>query len=137
MTKLMKSDNTLTNDTKEIALEQAKFFFGHLYKTKSQKNTKEIETYLDKVKNVSLSEVEKLLCEGPLTEEECLETLKTFSTNKTLGNDGISFEFYQTFWNRIKIPLVNYFNSTFELGELSPSQRQAVITLIDKGKDLN
>ena len=77
MTKLMKSDNTFTTDTKEIALKQAKFF-GHLYKTKSQKTTKEIETYLDKVKSVSLSEFEKLLCEGPLTEEECLETLKTF-----------------------------------------------------------
>ena len=87
------------------------------------------------MKNVSLSEVEKLLCEGILTEEECLETLKTFSTNKTPGDDGISFGFYQTFWNRIKTPLVNYFNSAFELGELSPSQRQAVITLIDKGKE--
>ena len=36
MTKLMKSDNTLTTDTKEIALERAKFF-GHLYKTKFKK----------------------------------------------------------------------------------------------------
>ena len=87
------------------------------------------------MKNVSLSEVEKLLCEGQLTEEECLKTLKTISTNKTPGNDGTLFEFYQTFWNRIKTPLVNSFNSTFELGELSPSQRQAVITLIDKGKE--
>ena len=132
MTKLMKSDNTFTTDTKEISLEQAKLF-GHLYKTKSQKNIEEIETYLDKVKNVSLSKVEKLLCEGPLTEEESSETLKTFSTNKTPGNDGISFEFYQIFWNRLKILLVNSFNF---LTKLSPSQRQAVITLIDKGKDI-
>ena len=85
------------------------------------------------MKNESLSEAEKILCEGPLT-EECLETLKTFSTNKTQGNDGISFEFYQTFWNRIKTPLINYFNAALELGELSHSQMQAVITLIDKGK---
>ena len=134
MTKIRKSDNTFTSDTKEIALEQAKFF-GHLYKTKSQKNTKEIETYLDKVINVSLSETEKILCEGALTEEECLETLKTFSTNKTSGNDGISFEFYQTFWRRIKTPLIYSFNSAFKLGELGPSQRQAVITLIDKEKE--
>ena len=89
------------------------------------------------MKNVSLSEAEKILCEGPLTEKECLETLKTFSTNKTPDNDGISFEFYQTFWRRIRTLLINSFNSAFELGELSPSQRQAVITLIDKGKDIN
>ena len=63
MTKLMKSDNTFTTDTKETPLDQVKFF-GHLYKAKSQK----IETYLDEMKNVSLSEVEKLLCEGPMTE---------------------------------------------------------------------
>ena len=36
MTKIRKSDKTCTSDTKEIALEQAKFF-GHLYKTKSKK----------------------------------------------------------------------------------------------------
>ena len=92
------------------------------------------------MKNKSLSEAEKILCEGPLTEEKCLEALETFSTNKTPGNDGISFEFYQTFWNKIKTPLINYFNmfnAAFELGDLSSSQRQAVITLIDKGKDIN
>ena len=60
MTKLMKSDNTFTTDTKETALDQVKFF-GHLYKAKSQKNTKEIETYLDEMRNVSLSEVKKTI----------------------------------------------------------------------------
>ena len=35
----------------------------------------------------------------------------------------------------MKLPLINSFKSAFELGELSTSQKQTVITLLDKGKD--
>ena len=41
-------------------------------------NQLELANKLDKVKNVSLSEVETLLCEGPFTEEECLKSLELF-----------------------------------------------------------
>ena len=52
--------------------------------------------------------------------------------NKSPGNDGLTKEIYETFWNEIK----NYFmNSIMEAGEkkkLSTSQRQAVIKLTEK-----
>ena len=52
--------------------------------------------------------------------------------NKTPGNDGLPIEFYQTFWIAVGELLVESFNESFLKGEMSPSQRQAVITLIEK-----
>ena len=42
------------------------------------------------------------LCENDLTEDEILISLKDTQNNKTPGNDGLTKEFYETFWNEIK-----------------------------------
>ena len=52
--------------------------------------------------------------------------------NKSPGNDGITKEFYQHFWEILGNFLVATLNYTFEKGELSVSQKQAVITLLEK-----
>ena len=54
--------------------------------------------------------------------------MNSFAISKTPGNDGLPIEFYQTFWNAVGELLVE----SFIKGEMSPSQRQAVITLIEK-----
>ena len=57
-------------------------------------------------------------------------------SNKTPANDGISREFYIAFFDLIKDLLMSSINYSLEVGELSTSQKQAVITLIEKkGKD--
>ena len=56
-------------------------------------------------------------------------------SNKTPGNDGLNKEFYLAFFD-ILCPNLKCLNYAFEVGELSTSQIQAVITLIEKkGKD--
>ena len=56
--------------------------------------------------------------------------------NKTLGNDGIPIEFYKTFRSLLCEPFIQCANECVEKGELSSSQKQALITLIEKkGKD--
>ena len=56
--------------------------------------------------------------------------------NKSPGNDGLSKEFYEVFWEDLKTPLISSFKSLFDKGELSNSQKQAVIKLTEKkGKD--
>ena len=62
--------------------------------------------------------------------------LNSFPPNKVPGNDGLPVEFYKIFWASIGNRLVECFNVSFEKGELSSSQKQAVITLIEK-KDLD
>ena len=62
--------------------------------------------------------------------------LGTFPKNKAPGNDGLATEFYLAFWPLFGRLLVDSLNYAFEFGELSNSQKQAIITLIEKkGKD--
>ena len=62
--------------------------------------------------------------------------MKTFSKNKSPGNDGLTVEFYEKFWDLISEQLLKPFNESIEMGEMSASQKQSIITLLEKeGKD--
>lgn len=75
-------------------------------------------------------------CEGVITVDECWEALKYFKPNKSPGSDGLTAEFYKTFWRDIGPKLVDSFNYCKINGMLSLSQRRGVITLLQKkGKD--
>ena len=82
-----------------------------------------------------LSSESKEHCEGRMRNDECLEVLKDMKFNKSPGNDGLTVEFYNTFWPIVGGIVIDVLNEAYALGELS-SQKQAVITLIAKeGKD--
>ena len=70
-------------------------------------------------------------------ERECLQVLETMKLNKSPGNDGLTVEFYRTFWPVIGQLVVGALNEAYQHKELSASQKQAMIILIAKeGKDL-
>ena len=71
-------------------------------------------------------------CEGPLTKEECLNSLKTMASDKTPGTDGLPAEFYKVFWEDIEGYLLNALNGAYEKRCLSISQRRGLITLLPK-----
>lgn len=64
--------------------------------------------------------------EGLITEEECLDALKTFQKIKTPGTDG----FLPPILERNFQPFVHCFNEAVGLGELSISQKQGIIKLL-------
>lgn len=83
-----------------------------------------------------LSDEEILSCEGKIMIEECVKVLDTFDPGKTPGNVGVPAEFYKTFWCSVGVFMTAVFNHSFKLGQMSSSQQQEAITLIDKkGKD--
>ena len=53
------------------------------------------------------------------------------------GNDGIAKQFYEAFWDDLKTPPLLSVNKAFKVGELSTSQKQAVIKLIEKRTKIN
>ena len=73
---------------------------------------------------------EQSLCEGKLTLQECWEALTSMQNGKSPGNDGFTKKFYVVLFGELGKLLVSVFNYPFEVGELSLSQKQAVITLI-------
>ena len=53
--------------------------------------------------------------------------------DKSPGNDdGITVEFYKTFWSQLRPPLLESFNYSYKANLLPLSQRQSVITIIEK-----
>ena len=87
---------------------------------------------LANIETDKLTELEKLECEGMLTENELFEALKTTKSNKTPGNDGLSSEFYKLFWMDIKQYLVRALNNSYENKTLSITQKRGIITLLPK-----
>ena len=79
-----------------------------------------------------LTDDECRLCEGELTKRKCWEALQTMGNNKSPGNDGLSKELYVCFFNEIHLYLLQALNMSFREGQLSSSQRQAAIVLIEK-----
>ena len=52
--------------------------------------------------------------------------------NKLPRNDGLTKEVYITFWNEVKVPLLLAIEKAYLVKQLSASQKQAVIKLIEK-----
>ena len=130
---IVTGDGTITVNPKTI-LNELESFYSNLY---SEENSGHSSSFLDDVKEFpTLTEEIRNSCEGKIEYNECFKVLQSFQKNKTPGNDGLTIEFYVAFWPLIGKHLVDCVNYSFEFGELSNSQKQAIITLVEKkGKD--
>ena len=70
-------------------------------KLKFQKG--DIHPYLSQINIPILLEEQSQACEGPITESEILNALKSMPNNKSAGNNGCTKEFYETVWEEMKI----------------------------------
>ena len=77
-----------------------------------------------------LSNDDRLSCEGKLVLQECWEALNSMKNCKTLANDGLPKKFCVCFFKQLGKLLVSTLFYSFDHGELSTSQKQAVIVLI-------
>ena len=116
----------------QLILLELKLFYKNLYKKTSVKTEKECLHYLSQVNTPNLSPEEKGQCEGKLSLQECWDALNSMKNGKSPGNDGLTKEFYTAFFGELGSHLLETFNYSFVKGELTSSQKQAVITLIQK-----
>ena len=121
----------------KVIMDELKGFHSNLYRANSSLQSESLaDSFFKKVSVPKLSEVQKGKCEENLTVSECFNTLKSFQKNKTPGNDRFTVEFHLAFWPILGKHLLPSFNHANNYGELSNSQKQAVITLVEKkGKD--
>ena len=88
--------------------------------------------FLNDLNVPSLTTEQSLSCEGNLTEKEIHNFLISFENNKSPGNDGITKEFYCTFWDDIKDTFMRSLKESKQLKYLCASQRQAIIKILEK-----
>lgn len=128
ITKLNNGQNTVKND--RSILEEIQKYYQTLY-TREETDKVEQDSILDLLEN-KLTDRERELCEGPVSEPELLEALKSTQINKSPGHDGIIMEFYKQFWLYLKDILVKLYNYAFGSKALSVSQNHALIRLLFK-----
>ena len=87
-----------------------------------------IEKVINDSDNLNLTE--------DITIDELHTIIKNMEPNKSPGIDGIPVEFYQTYWDIIKLELFELVQYLLSVNTLSETQRKAVIVLIEKGDDL-
>ena len=75
---------------------------------------------------------EKKVCDEKISEQEVILGMKSFSNNKSPGNDGLTKEFHETFWEELKQPCMNSLNQAKLSKKLVTSQREAATKLLEK-----
>jgi exonuclease III len=79
-----------------------------------------------------LSEVESRDLDQPLSIAELDSALRQANSKSAPGLDGLNMGFITKFWDIFRIPLLNYSNTCFEKGSLTPTFRSAGVRLIPK-----
>ena len=77
-------------------------FYQSLFSRQVQVQTDKIDAYLDNIPLPKLTNEQTLSCEGIISEDEVFKSLKSIDNNKSPGNDGLSKEFYECFWDEVK-----------------------------------
>ena len=105
---------------------------NNLFKNNKNSPKQDTTQFLSSIEVPCFTEEQYTKCEFLISEEELICALKNMPKNKSPGNDGLTKEFYETFWDELKIPLIASLRKSFLKEELSNSQKQAVIRLIGK-----
>ena len=124
-------DEREIDDDVEI-LKKIESFCETLLKRQSLKNVSEIEKFLCGFITLSLNNDQINLCEKDLSETDLYNAMKNMQNNKSPGNDGLTKEFYEGFWDEIKELLIVSATEAKQRGELNILQSQAIIKLIQK-----
>lgn len=116
---------------KEI-LEEIEVFYKELYTSTTSFENAQFISFIENLELPRLEDSVSSKLEGDITLKECKDILSTSSRGKSPGEDGFTWEFYNCFFDLLGKDLVDSFNASYRVGEMAPSQRRGVITLIPK-----
>ena len=95
-------------------------------------NLEEMHKFLENYNLPKLNQEEIENPNRPITSMEVKTVIKNLPTNKSLGPDGFTDEFYQKFWEDLRPILLKLFKKIAEEDKLPNSFYEATITLIPK-----
>ncbi len=125
----LKTEHKSVYADKEI-LEVAQAFYQALY-TEEPVDLETQNKLLDQLDN-RLDDREKRTCEGPVTRLELDAAIRKMNLNKSPGPDGLTTEFYRTFWKELADDLCKIYNYAYEEEQLSDSQTKSMLRLLFK-----
>jgi len=130
--KIVMEDVSSTSNP-QVIMKELRSFYSDLYKKNVNQNSETLKDLFMRDLNLpQLTSDQQERCDEKLSVGECFNTLNIFQKNKTPGNDGLTAEFYLVFWAIVGRHLIDCFNYAHDHGGLSNSQKQAVITLLEK-----
>ena len=132
---LRDKEGELKRDPQDI-LQIASDFYKNLYS--SQTNTwvvQEAQKSILKAVSGQIEQNSKTELDSPISEEEILEAIKRSGKNRSPGPDGLTSEFYNSFPTLLAPLLKDLYQEIFEKKSLTPSQKEALVTMIYKKGD--
>ena len=114
--KLQNLDGTISCDESFI-MKEIRQFYTQLYSEVKCTNAQDKYSIFFQTLP-KLSSESKEHCEGRIRNDECLEVLKDMKFNKSPGNDGLTVEFYNTFWPIVGGIVIDALNEAYALGEV-------------------
>ena len=100
-------------------------FYKNLFKENFNTSKEVTFSFIENINLPALADEQAVECEGIISETGLLN-------DKSPGNDGITKDFHELFWDGIKHSLSDSIKKSFISGELTTSQKQAVLKLIEK-----
>jgi hypothetical protein len=126
------NDKGQTAEDDFTILKHCHSFYSNLYSSKNP-NKNDIENYVKDIKiEHKLTLNESNTCEGLIDIKELHQIKSQLKANKSPGIDGLSSEFYKSFWDIMTPLLCDYFNEAYSIGKLGYTTNTAVLTLIFK-----
>ena len=124
-------ENKLITNQKDVLASLDKFY-KNLFTNKNTKSVSSCKKILQNLETPTLNVEEQHFLNNEISVDELFMALSEMQDGKSPGNDGLSCEFYKEFWEVIKIPFTESIFHAKICGQLSASQRQAIIRLIEK-----
>ena len=123
---LMDSNDILKQGTKNV-MEIVYDFYSNLYKKEPECEVTQ-DLFLSKV-SVRLSEDEKNKLDEDFTPEELSKSVSSLKNNKSPGEDGLTKEFFNYFWENLVDLYLECLDECESTGELCDSQKKGLVRI--------
>ena len=120
---------------KDRIVKEVEGFYSNLWTTRTPVDNDQQDQYLNVMDGEGISEEESNTIKDPASEEDIREVIRGMANNKSPGLDGLSKEFYTSFWSYIKGDLTEVVNAVLLFGKLPESARTARVKLLYKKGD--
>ena len=128
----LEDENGNIHEGTDAVKKQIHTFYKSLY-TKEPESYEAMEELLNNI-NTQITENDKQYLDSPIIASEVKDALDNISLNKSPGLDGLTKEFYETFWEELEPFYEQVINEIFETGEQTNLQKKGLVKILYKKK---